>query len=77
VVKGWSLTTIYAGMFQFMILQILCVGLLVAFPKIATWFPETLQAAARARAIPAAHQEILERQRNAPSLEDDWGSAKQ
>jgi tripartite ATP-independent transporter DctM subunit len=76
VVKDWSLTTIYAGMFQFMILQIICVGLLVAFPKIATWFPETLQAAARARTIPAAHEEILKRQRSAPSLEeDDWGSA--
>jgi tripartite ATP-independent transporter DctM subunit len=75
VVKDWSLTTIYAGMFQFMILQVICVGLLVAFPKIATWFPETLQAAARARTIPAAHEEILKRQRSAPSLEDDsWGS---
>jgi hypothetical protein len=60
-----------------MVLQIICVGLLVAFPKIATWFPETLQAAARARTIPAEHQKILERQRNAPSLEDeDWGGAK-
>jgi tripartite ATP-independent transporter DctM subunit len=75
VVKDWSLTTIYAGMFQFMILQVICVGLLVAFPKIATWFPETLQAAARARTIPAAHEEILKRQRSAPSLEDDsWRS---
>jgi tripartite ATP-independent transporter DctM subunit len=77
VVKDWSLATIYAGMFQFMILQVICVGLLVAFPKIATWFPETLQAAARARTIPAEHQKILDRQRNAPSLEDDdWGGGK-
>jgi tripartite ATP-independent transporter DctM subunit len=77
VVKDWSLATIYAGMFQFMILQIVCIGLLVAFPKIATWFPETLQAAARARTIPAEHQKILDRQRNAPSLEDDdWGSGQ-
>jgi tripartite ATP-independent transporter DctM subunit len=75
VVRDWSLRTIYAGMFQFMILQIICVGLLVAFPKIATWFPETLQAAARSRAIPAEHETILKRQRNAPSLEEgDWGS---
>jgi tripartite ATP-independent transporter DctM subunit len=76
VAHGWSLRTIYAGMFQFMILQIICVGLLVAFPKIATWFPETLQASARSRAIPAEHEKILERQRSAPSLEeDDWGGA--
>jgi TRAP-type mannitol/chloroaromatic compound transport system permease large subunit len=75
VVKDWSLTTIYAGMFQFMILQIICVALLIAFPKIATWFPEQLQAAARSRVIPEAHEKILERQRSAPSLEDDeWGS---
>ena len=32
VVKDWCLTTIYAGMFQFMILQVICIGLLVAFP---------------------------------------------
>jgi TRAP-type mannitol/chloroaromatic compound transport system permease large subunit len=77
VVKGWSLATIYAGMFQFMMLQVLCVGLLVAIPSIATWFPEQLHAAARSRAIPADHEKILERQRAAPSLEDDdWGTKK-
>jgi tripartite ATP-independent transporter DctM subunit len=76
VASGWSLATIYAGMFQFMILQIICVGLLVAFPKIATWLPETLQATARSRTIPAEHEKILERQRSAPFLEeDDWGGA--
>jgi tripartite ATP-independent transporter DctM subunit len=75
VVKDWSLATIYAGMFQFMILQIICIGLLVAFPKIATWFPEQLQAAARAAPIPEEHEKVLQRQRGAPSLEDDeWGS---
>jgi tripartite ATP-independent transporter DctM subunit len=75
VVKDWSLATIYAGMFQFMILQIICIGLLVAFPKIATWFPEQLQAAARAAPIPEEHEKVLQRQRTAPSLEDDeWGS---
>jgi hypothetical protein len=77
VVKEWSLTTIYAGMFQFMILQVLCVGLLFAFPKIATWFPQQLHAAARAEKIPAEHQKILERQRAAPALEDEyWGAEK-
>jgi tripartite ATP-independent transporter DctM subunit len=77
VVQEWSLKTIYAGMFQFMILQVICVAALVAFPPIATWFPETLQAAARTRPIPEAHQKILDRQRAAPSLEDDeWGGEK-
>ncbi|MGH6816359.1 MAG: TRAP transporter large permease subunit, partial [Hyphomicrobiaceae bacterium] len=75
VVKGWSLTTIYGGMFQFMFLQVICVVLLVQFPKIATWFPEQLHAAARAQKIPEEHQKILEKQRKAPSLEEgDWGT---
>ena len=71
VVRDWSLTTIYAGMFQFMIIQVICIGLLVTFPKIATWFPETLQEAARLQKIPEDHQKILDQQRLAPSLEED------
>jgi len=74
VVRGWSLATIYAGMFQFMILQVLAIGLLVAFPQIATWFPAKLQEIARSQPIPEEYQKILEKQRSAPSLEDeDWG----
>jgi tripartite ATP-independent transporter DctM subunit len=73
VVRDWSLTTIYAGMFQFMIIQVVCIGLLVAFPPIATWFPQTLQEAARSQKIPDEHQKVLERQRKAPSLEEGDG----
>ncbi len=74
VVKGWSLATIYAGMFQFMILQVVAIGLLVAFPQIATWFPAKLQEIARSQPIPEEYKKILEQQRSAPSLEDeDWG----
>ena len=78
VVKEWSLTTIYSGMFQFMILQCICIGLVITYPQIALWFPETLQAAARAQKIPEEHQKIIDQQRkNAPSLEDDdWGRKK-
>jgi tripartite ATP-independent transporter DctM subunit len=47
VVKEWSLATIYKGMFEFMILQLIAIALIVAFPPIATWFPETLQHEAR------------------------------
>jgi tripartite ATP-independent transporter DctM subunit len=39
VVPQWDLKQIYAGMFQFMILQLVGVGLLLAFPKLATWLP--------------------------------------
>jgi tripartite ATP-independent transporter DctM subunit len=73
VVRDWSLMTIYAGMFQFMVIQVICIGLLVTFPKIATWFPETLQEAARSQKIPDEHQKVLERQRKAPSLEEGDG----
>jgi len=47
VVKDWSLATIYKGMFEFMVLQCIGITLLVAFPAIATWFPEYLQAESR------------------------------
>jgi len=43
VVKEWSLSTIYKGMFEFMTLQMLCVALIVIFPKIVTTFPEQLR----------------------------------
>jgi tripartite ATP-independent transporter DctM subunit len=77
VVKDWSLGTIYSGMFQFMILQVICIGLLIAFPQITMWLPETLQAAARSEKIPEEYQKIIEEQRkNTKSLEDDdWGSS--
>jgi tripartite ATP-independent transporter DctM subunit len=39
VVPQWELKDIYAGMVQFMILQLLAVGLLLIFPKLATWLP--------------------------------------
>jgi tripartite ATP-independent transporter DctM subunit len=48
VVKAWSLATIYKGMFEFMILQVIAITLMVTFPAIATKFPEVLQAQAAA-----------------------------
>jgi tripartite ATP-independent transporter DctM subunit len=39
VVPQWSLRDIYAGMVQFMVLQMVAVGLLLLFPKLATWLP--------------------------------------
>jgi tripartite ATP-independent transporter DctM subunit len=74
VVKDWSLAVIYAGMFQFMFLQVIVIAMLLAFPPIATWFPDYLQQIARSQTIPEEYQKILEQQRQAPSLEDDaWG----
>ena len=48
VVKAWSLATIYKGMLEFMILQVIAITLIVAFPQIATSFPELLQEESRA-----------------------------
>ena len=39
VVPQWSLKDIYAGMVQFMVLQLIAVGILLLFPKLATWLP--------------------------------------
>ena len=39
VVPQWEMRDIYAGMVQFMILQLVGVGLLLIFPKLATWLP--------------------------------------
>jgi hypothetical protein len=47
VVREWSLLTIYKGMFEFMMLQVVAIGLVIAFPAIAIWFPQSLQEEAR------------------------------
>lgn len=42
VVPDWDLKDIYVGMIQFMVLQLIGVGLLIAFPQIALWLPSVL-----------------------------------
>jgi tripartite ATP-independent transporter DctM subunit len=42
VAKGWSLATIYKGMFEFMGIQIVAIALIFLFPAIATWLPDYL-----------------------------------
>lgn len=39
VAPSWKITDIYAGMSQFMVLQVVAVILLLCFPKLATWLP--------------------------------------
>jgi tripartite ATP-independent transporter DctM subunit len=48
VVKDWSLATIYKGMFEFMLLQVVAIAILISFPQVATWLPEKLNAEFRA-----------------------------
>jgi tripartite ATP-independent transporter DctM subunit len=42
VVPDWELKTIYRGMADFMVLQIIALILLIMFPEIALWFPRWL-----------------------------------
>jgi tripartite ATP-independent transporter DctM subunit len=42
VVPQWSLGTIYKGMADFMVLQIIALLLVILFPEIALWFPRWL-----------------------------------
>jgi hypothetical protein len=74
-VKEWRIGDIYRGMYQFMVLQVLCVGVLLYYPPIVTWLPEVLQGRARAEPIPEEHRKIIEQMRKkSNSLEDDdWG----
>lgn len=43
VVPRWSLATIFRGMGQFMVLQVVVLGALLLFPAIVLWFPRALQ----------------------------------
>jgi tripartite ATP-independent transporter DctM subunit len=42
VVPQWGLSTIYRGMADFMVIQIICLVLVMLFPQIALWFPNWL-----------------------------------
>ena len=48
VVRQWNLGTIYRGMADFMVIQVICVALVLIFPSIAMWFPSWLQERAKA-----------------------------
>ncbi|MGB5082798.1 MAG: TRAP transporter large permease subunit [Burkholderiales bacterium] len=43
VVREWSLATIYKGMFEFMLLQIVAIALIIVFPRIVTYLPDQLR----------------------------------
>ena len=42
VAPEWPLATIFKGMTEFMAIQLVALGLLLAFPALATWLPEQL-----------------------------------
>ena len=43
VVPQWNLATIYKGMADYMVIQVLVLALLLLFPKIALWLPHALR----------------------------------
>jgi TRAP-type mannitol/chloroaromatic compound transport system permease large subunit len=43
VVSQWSLMTIYKGMADYMVIQVLVIILLLAFPQIALWLPHVVR----------------------------------
>jgi TRAP-type mannitol/chloroaromatic compound transport system permease large subunit len=43
VVPDWELKDIYAGMMQFMVLQVFGLLLILVFPQIALWLPGYLR----------------------------------
>ena len=43
VVPDWPLKDIYAGMMQFMVLQLIGLGLVLLFPQLALWLPAVLR----------------------------------
>jgi tripartite ATP-independent transporter DctM subunit len=43
VVPQWSLSTIYRGMADYMVIQILCLLALIMWPQIALWLPNALR----------------------------------
>jgi tripartite ATP-independent transporter DctM subunit len=75
VVKEWSLSTIYKGMFDFMWIQIACILIVFAFPQVALWLPTTLNEQTRAeRMAPPSDQQLKEEEgmMDGGSLEEDY-----
>ncbi|WP_340109710.1 TRAP transporter large permease subunit [Pikeienuella sp. HZG-20] len=42
VVPQWSMSDIYIGMSQFVVIQLMVIGVLIAFPGLILWLPEAL-----------------------------------
>jgi tripartite ATP-independent transporter DctM subunit len=75
VVKEWSLSTIYKGMFDFMWIQVTCILIVFAFPEIALWLPNTLNEQTRAeRMAPPSEQQLKEEEgmMDSGSLEEEY-----
>ncbi len=43
VMPQWSLSTIYRGMGEFMVIQVICLAVVLFWPEIALWLPRAMQ----------------------------------
>jgi TRAP-type mannitol/chloroaromatic compound transport system permease large subunit len=43
VVPQWSLATIYRGMADYIVIQVIALALLLLFPQIALWLPNAVR----------------------------------
>ena len=43
VMPQWNLATIYRGMGQFMLIQLLCLAAVLLWPQLALWLPRAMQ----------------------------------
>ena len=43
VMPQWSLSTIYRGMGQFMVIQVICLLVIIVWPELVLWLPRTLK----------------------------------
>jgi TRAP-type mannitol/chloroaromatic compound transport system substrate-binding protein len=43
VMPQWSLSTIYRGMGQFMVIQLICLAVIILWPELVLWLPRALK----------------------------------
>ena len=51
VVPQWSLSTIYRGMADYMVIQVIVLALLLLFPQIALWLPNATRKSGQMRRV--------------------------
>jgi len=61
VVKEWSIGTIFRGMYDFMVIQVIAVVLVLAFPQIALWLPQYMEDAPPSTMVPAGTEDAEDR----------------
>jgi len=77
VVKEWNLALIYRGMADFMVIQVICVAIVIAWPPIAMWFPNWLQERVKAERQREADEEEKKAREEEARLDAEREKAKE